>query len=208
MGITVGLKKKPKDSVMPMMRPIFKWILIISTIICIIMCASGVFAYIACYINLILLSRVLRAVFMFTMFSNSAMLIFSLIHRIFNTFKHSVYAITRSLYICLCILFFLGIAIIVTGGFIGYTFLYSNKSLANIAITVGITGAIPIFSVWIIISWLFLKKLFLLSIECRKMDNEPSSKRSQNSTQNSSTTQEKKKIKIETEKKQREKLVV
>merc|ERR1712232_478450 len=73
------------------------------------------------------------------------------------------------MYICLCTLFFIGVCLIISGSAIFYVFLHSNQSYANIGLWMDIIGLMPIIIVWIIVTYLFNRKLFLLSIHCRPM---------------------------------------
>eukprot|EP01084_Bolivina_argentea_P141352 248397_1 len=164
-----------KNSAPSRIRPMFKWILIVSSIVCITMSIFGTLSFITCYVNKFSLSRVCRTLFLFSMLCNSTILIFSLILRIYQTFENSVYKMQHKLYIILCISFGIGVSLCIIASILNQAFLYSNKIFVQIGLLMNGIGFILIISVWFIVMFLFVKKLALLSIESRQWQNEPSS---------------------------------
>eukprot|EP01084_Bolivina_argentea_P280651 479993_1 len=146
----------------------FQWLLIISSIVCILMNLSGVIAYIACYNNLILLSRSLRAIFIILMIALLTIVIFSFLLRINQSFKTSVYEISSKLYITLLTLTAMSAIFVAIGAAMFLIFLYTNKTFTKIGLWTIVGGVVPCLFVWVTVSILFVRKLCLLTIESNK----------------------------------------
>eukprot|EP01084_Bolivina_argentea_P293977 505729_1 len=147
----------------------FKWFLIASAVASIIMTISSVISYIFCYVNLMVESRVMRSVFAVAFYCTIGLAILSLIIRIHDTFKHSVYKIGKRLYSIILSVFFFSVFTSMVGILTFNVFLYSNKSIANFGMLMNGLGIVLCLFVWIVVSILFVRKLSLVSIECARM---------------------------------------
>eukprot|EP01084_Bolivina_argentea_P295771 509318_1 len=157
-------------------QSIFKWVLITSTLISNLMCLSMSISYVACYANLISLSRLLVAASTLMMFISSSILIFSLIIRIYETFDDSVYKISKTFYVALLACESIIMILCIMGFILFTTFFYSNKTVSTIGLYIGVIGILFGLFIWSIVSILFVKKLALLTIECTRtrLSNSPS----------------------------------
>eukprot|EP01084_Bolivina_argentea_P293976 505728_1 len=147
----------------------FKWFLIASAVASIIMTISSVISYIFCYVNLMVESRVMRSVFAVAFYCTIGLAILSLIIRIHDTFKHSVYKIGKRLYSIILSIFFFSVFTGMVGMLTRNMFLYSNKSIATFGQFMSRLGIFLCVFVWIVVSILFVRKLSLVSIECARM---------------------------------------
>eukprot|EP01084_Bolivina_argentea_P293978 505732_1 len=152
----------------------FKWFLIASAVASIIMTISSVISYIFCYVNLMVESRVTRSVVSIAFYCTVGLAILSLILRIHDTFKHSVYKIGKRLYSIVLLIFVFSEFISMVGMLTFNVFVYSNESIARFGnLMTGLGGLLGLF-VWIVVSILFVRKLSLVSIECARMQPQKS----------------------------------